>query len=510
VQIPHNSATYGVDIYAEDKSIDYDYDLAGNITRISVDDEVKYTYTYDPHGRLTGETDYVDGKYHEYIYNTTGNIHAHWTYALDEDGQPSSTGTVRYYTYGNSNWPDQLSAYDGESIVYDSLGNPTEYYNNCEFEWQRGRQLASVKFDADATVADVTYKYNENGLRTYKDTADTTTIYEWDEATLIRELVTYKATNRTYDIWYFYDNTGSVIGFEYSCINDLNEKSTTRIYYEKDLQGNVIGLLDSRGAEIATYFYDAWGNITTSMCYEGYEVPFVLNHITYRGYYRDNETGFYYLQSRYYDAGICRFINADDVAILGMQMNSMYKDNLYAYCNCNPVNYIDPSGYDPVGTIIGAILGFGLGALLVPRVADWLKLRGWGRKIFISLGVVALTGLGAYVGNYVGEAIFAIYKAGGEFAFVINKAIANGISKIVGGTIKTASGNGWIINVGKYTLRIMTSGGGRTNYFRLSHISKGALTILGKYSSDRGQTHIPITFSNIIKIINLIIELLKK
>ena len=184
--------------------------------------------------------------------------------------------------------------------------------------------------------------------------------------------------------------------------------------------------------------------------------------------------------------------------------------NLFAYCENNPVNYKDPSGYGPAGTIIGAILGFGLGALLVPRVADLLKLRGWGRKAFIALGVAALTGLGAYVGNYVGEAIFAIYKAGGALALKINKAIAKGIAKIVGGSIKAASGNGWIIKIGKFTLRIMTSGGGRTNYFRLSHATKGALTILGKYSQDRGLTHIPITVSNIIKIINLILKLLKK
>ena len=336
------TATFDIDIYAEDKSIDYVYDLTGNITRISVGDEVKYEYTYDAHGRLTGETDYVDGKYHEYIYNTTGNINAHWTYELDAGGQPAETGTVKYSTYTNTDWPDQLSSYGGETITYDRLGNPTEYLNGWEFEWERGRTLSGIRFnyaeegnESSGTGTnteeglDVTYKYDENGLRTYKDTETTTTTYEWNESTLIRETVTYKATNRTYDIWYFYDNIGSVIGFEYSQINDLNEKSTTRIYYEKDLQGNVIGLLDSRGAEIATYFYDAWGNITTSMCYEGYEVPFALNHITYRGYYRDAETGFYYLQSRYYDSEICRFINADETIVYNREANNY---NLFLYC----------------------------------------------------------------------------------------------------------------------------------------------------------------------------------
>ena len=181
--------------------------------------------------------------------------------------------------------------------------------------------------------------------------------------------------------------------------------------------------------------------------------------------------------------------------------------NLFAYCNNNPINYKDPSGFGPVGSIIGAILGFGLGTLLIPRVADLLKLSGWGRKVFISLGVASLTGLGAYLGYYIGEAIFSIYKAGGSLAFKINQAIANGIAKIVGGSLKGASGNGWIIKTGKLTLRIMTSGGGRTNYFRLSHATKGALTLWGTYSSDRGLTHIPITFNSIIKIVQVILKL---
>jgi hypothetical protein len=168
--------------------------------------------------------------------------------------------------------------------------------------------------------------------------------------------------------------------------------------------------------------------------------------------------------------------------------------------------YKDPSGYGPVGAIIGGILGFGLGALIVPRIADLLKLKGWGRTAFIWAGVAAITALGVYVGYYVGEAIFQIYKAGGAFASKINEAIARGISKLIGGSISSASGNGWVLKVGKLTLRIMTEGGGRVNYFRLSHATKGAMTILGAFSSDRALTHINITFSNIIQIVSTILK----
>ena len=65
------------------------------------------------------------------------------------------------------------------------------------FNWYRGRQLQ------EATLTNgnrVTYKYNEDGLRIYKDTEKTTTTYEWDETKLIRETVTYKKTGKKYDI----------------------------------------------------------------------------------------------------------------------------------------------------------------------------------------------------------------------------------------------------------------------------------------------------------------------
>ena len=173
----------------------------------------------------------------------------------------------------------------------------------------------------EATLANgnrVTFKYNEDGLRTYKDTEKTTTTYEWDETKLIRETVTYKKTGKKYDIWYMYDSGNNVIGFEYSQLSEINETlKATRIYYEKNLQGDVTGLLDARGAKIASYTYDVWENVITdtekSFCYEGYEVPFELNHVLYRGYYYDgsctdteSDTNLYYLQSRYYDAEVGR------------------------------------------------------------------------------------------------------------------------------------------------------------------------------------------------------------
>lgn len=336
------SATYEVTDADGTRTFSYTYDLAGNITQVKEGTVVKSSYTYDGHGRLLTETDFTENVQHKYVYNSTGNIKAHWTYSLDENGNTVESGAdVKYFTHTNADWPDQVTTYDGQSLTYDSSGNPLTYRDGLTFTWTRGRMLEQVKLNGAVSAY---YKYNQEGLRTYKDTADMTTVYEWDNTNLIRETVTYKLDSKVYDIWYLYAGNGDITGFVYEYLNaDGNVESQT-VYYEKNIQGDIIALLNFSGEKIAQYSYDAWGNVTESTYEAGCEVPYNLNHIGYRGYYRDNETGFYYLQSRYYDAKACRFINADDAFILKMEGKDIYKDNMYIYCNSNPIINIDETG----------------------------------------------------------------------------------------------------------------------------------------------------------------------
>ena len=336
------SATYAITDADGNRTLGYTYDLAGNITEIREGNVVKNRYTYDGHGRLLTETDFTENVQHKYVYNSTGNIKAHWIYDLDENGSIVESGAeVKYFTHTNTDWSDQMTTFDGQSLTYDNSGNPLVYRDGLTFTWTRGRMLEQVKLDGAVSAY---YKYNQEGLRIYKDTADMTTVYEWDNTNLIRETVTYKSDSKVYDIWYLYDGNGEITGFVYEYLNaDGNVESQT-VYYEKNIQGDVIALLNFAGERIAEYSYDAWGNVIESTCESGYESAYGLNHIGYRGYYRDNETGFYYLQSRYYDAEACRFINADDVNILQSSFDDMFKDNLYIYCNSNPINGVDYGG----------------------------------------------------------------------------------------------------------------------------------------------------------------------
>ena len=102
-----------------------------------------------------------------------------------------------------------------------------------------------------------------------------------------------------------------------------------------------VGIVDDSGSEVVSYTYDAWGNIlstTGSMA----STLGALNPLRYRGYVYDEETNLYYLQSRYYDPEMGRFINADVFTSTGQ---GTLGSNMYAYCLNNPVRYTDDSGY---------------------------------------------------------------------------------------------------------------------------------------------------------------------
>ena len=112
-------------------------------------------------------------------------------------------------------------------------------------------------------------------------------------------------------------------------------------FYITNLQGDVIELRDMSGSVVVKYKYDAWGNIF-------YQSPGTLadiNPYRYRGYRYDVETGYYYLQSRYYNPQIGRFISAD--GLVG-ETGNLLTQNMYAYSFNNPVMYSDISGEFPV------------------------------------------------------------------------------------------------------------------------------------------------------------------
>ena len=198
----------------------------------------------------------------------------------------------------------------------------------------------------------------------------------------------------------------------------------TEYYYLRNGQGDVVGLIDGSGAAVVEYTYDSWGKLLsttgTLATTLGKDNPF-----RYRGYYYDNETGLYYLQSRYYDPETGRFINADDAAFLGAT-GTLLSCNLFAYCENNAVNYADPSGNiaaNVVGAIVGGIIGVVGGAFLGNWLADRIGLKGLARWAFVG-GVSILVGataaaIGYLIGPYVAKA-WGFFK--GQLARLLKSA----------------------------------------------------------------------------------------
>lgn len=142
-------------------------------------------------------------------------------------------------------------------------------------------------------------------------------------------------------IYYIYDPTG-IAGMIYN---------NAYYYFDKNTLGDIIRIRNASGTTVATYNYDAWGNAT------GFGAMYDINPFRYRGYYYDTETGFYYLQTRYYDPETMLFINADNYELIPTLAQYIGQLNLYVYCNNNPVLYTDKTGELSLMGIIGAVLG---------------------------------------------------------------------------------------------------------------------------------------------------------
>ena len=348
-------------VISDGRTLSYEYDEEERITKVTDSIEGTTEYTYDALGQLLTET--VNGSVvNTMTYDNYGNI-------LTKNGVE--------YTYGDGVWKDLLTGYGDKTITYDAQGNPVNYLGHT-LTWEKGRQLKS--FD------NVTYTYNANGIRTSKTVNGVKHTYTLDGTKILREVW---GDNTLVPL---YDNEKSVCGILY---NDVP------YYFLKNLQGDVIAITDKDGSTAAKYSYDAWGKCTVTQDSSGCSIS-TINPYRYRSYYYDEETGLYYVSSRYYDPEIGRFISADD-AVYGLLTTTESVRNLFAYCVNNPINMVDRDGH-AAANIIGGIIGGVIGALLGYIVADAIGLKGWKRWVLIGAVTVAGAVLGAILGPYIAKA----------------------------------------------------------------------------------------------------------
>ena len=224
-------------------------------------------------------------------------------------------------------------------------------------------RIATVKLD----ILDWEMEYNTSGIRTKRVSEEKTYNYIYAGDKLMRMTV----GKDTLD--FSYDTNGVPLTMTYN---------GTVYYYITNLQGDVISLERADGGSGATYAYDAWGNILRMS-----GTLAELNPLRYRGYVYDQETGFYYLNSRYYDPAVGRFISADNYPTTGQGLNG---NNMFAYCGNNPV-----SRQDDGGEFWNIVIGAGVGAVvsgLISVASQVLENKGIANVDWARVGVAAAAG----------------------------------------------------------------------------------------------------------------------
>ena len=229
---------------------------------------------------------------------------------------------------------------------------------------------------------------------------------------------------------FFYDDSGRPFAFNYSVDGGI----ASTYYYILNLQGDVVQIIDANGVMQAEYIYSPWGEVISA---EGDLAE--INPLRYRGYYYDSETGFYYLQSRYYDPENHRFINADIYA--STDSGDAIACNMFAYCGNNPVMLGDKDGEFAdwfVRVVVGAAVGVVTGAISA------LVTGGSAKDVIYSAAIGGITGAivggtgsleaGKIVGRAVASAInggYTYYSARKAGASVGGAALAAGASAAI-------------------------------------------------------------------------------
>ena len=276
-------------------------------------------------------------------------------------------------------------------------------------------RIATVKLD----TRDWQMEYNTSGLRTRRISDDKTYSYIYAGDKLMRMTVGDDILD------FSYDANGAPLTM--TC-------NGTVYYYITNLQGDVMSLERADGGSGASYAYDAWGNI---IAMSGTLAE--LNPLRYRGYVYDQETGFYYLNSRYYDPAVGRFISADRQ----LALKNVIGTNLFAYCFNNPVSLGDGKGNWPkwvekVAFVASVVVTVAAVAVTVAAVSAFTAGTGsalavYGASIFLG---AALSGLNGAIANASqGNSYFNGYVGGASAG-----ATQAAASKLPGGTIWGGAG----------------------------------------------------------------------
>ena len=306
---------------------------------------------------------------------------------------------------------------------YDSFGRPVSYNGNI-LSWYGGNLKS---------FGNINLYYDLSGRRIKKVNGNKVTHFLYDEqGRLLREK--FEGSDVPY-ITYMYDSSGAVGFMLPYAVYDLGQRhiSERPFYYVKDLTGNIRRIVDSNGKCVIKYDYDAWGRVISAeysdTLYTIWENAYFnaysigqLNSLIYKDYYYDKDLELYYLQTRYYDPTVCRFISPDHPDYLDYE--SINGLNLYAYCLNSPVMYYDPTGHFAITSLllsigaaliagaIAGVIGQGLSdiatniSLYGGDFSNW-QFSSWEMYLGSTIGgaIGSAASLIPYIGQYLGPAL---------------------------------------------------------------------------------------------------------
>lgn len=390
-----------------------------------------YSYTYDSRNRLTKEDIYLDHGTSNYLYgfsyeydasnNITKykeldsnntilkqiqfNYNSSCKYRLDSISVTENNSTTTYnVTYDNTTGLLPIS-FMGNSFTYE--GKRLIGYNNYNYEYNvYGRRIR--KYLSDNSI-DIKYYYDVNNNLLFEDRG-------------------------TYKIKYLYDTNNEI----YSLVFDrsINTFDINVYFYIKDEHGVIHAISDVDGNIIGRYEYNGYGLITNIIQNNDTLNIMNINPLRYKTYYYDIESEMYYLNNRYYNPMLCRFITPDSYEYIEVTNVDSY--NLYTYCYNNPVMYSDPEGNYGILTalFVGALIGAAVGGAfettkqLFNNGGDWSKLNLGTIVSSVFLGGVlgAVGGIGSSTfGTFLaGASTMSAFKIGGWYTISMGLSFAGG------------------------------------------------------------------------------------
>jgi RHS repeat-associated protein len=401
-------------------TVSYTYDLNSNLTRLTYPGGKRINRTYDAAGHMISVKDWL-GNTTKFTYDADGNMIGETyankvkaTFKYDQNDQLTSivdklgATQILSLTYtrnnsgllsslkagapapGNESYTytmlDQLNAVNQQAFAYDKADNLVQdgatalAYNAANeltsttnnnltttfsYDAQGNRiqmtsptnQVTNYTYDqANRLIAygsSATYSYNGDGLRMSKTVSGTTEAFTWDTAEGLPQVLQDSTTQ------YVYGPAGMLL--------EQVSSNGTVLYYHQDQLGSTRVLTNATGTTVATYSYDAYGNVTA-------QTGSVTNPFQYAGQYTDEESGLQYLRARYYDPATGQFLTRDPLAAQTQEP--------YGYTGGDPLNASDPRG------LTGGLCLGGNGSEGAPgngRIADYCLVADSSGQIAITV-----------------------------------------------------------------------------------------------------------------------------